>query len=335
MISLASDHRRLGSDCEEDAFTPFPQAIKAGLVNPLRIHLVLVDPRANTANVSWEFNSCSAVGQIVDPCTLAWKPPCKRTCTAKHVVDNRMLDVVRKRLAWVLPFLSDTFRLRTAKCGIKIKNREKRYLPQARLQDHYDADLVVIVTLQPSYMWDEKGNGMIAGYASCRDFDRYHRCTVAHFNWCPDSIDVDAATKPSNIQTDRHTALHEMLHALGGESHRITQDVVRSSNSTHAFVLGRLLLKFHFSLAQIQRAHKHQTSLSAGITINRQFRHPLTGEPLPDDDIYVDEIDPGYPRKLVRKLKTPRVLELARQQFGCPNLTGVALEDSEKVRLDP
>ena len=79
---------------------------------------------------------------------------------------------------------------------------------------------------------------------------------------------------------------------------------------------------------------KHETlnlSSVAGIKISEQFRHPLTGRPLPNSAIFVDETDPGYPSKVVRKIKTPRVLQLARQQFGCPSLTGVALEDSEMV----
>ena len=80
---------------------------------------------------------------------------------------------------------------------------------------------------------------------------------------------------------------------------------------------------------------KHETlnlSSVAGIKVYpQQFRHPLTGSPLPDSAIFVDETDPGYPNKVVRKIKTPRVLQLARQQFGCPSLTGVALEDSEMV----
>ena len=81
-------------------------------------------------------------------------------------------------------------------------------------------------------------------------------------------------------------------------------------------------------------AKKHEKlnlSSVAGIKISEQFRHPLTGRPLPNSAIFVDETDPGYPNKVVRKIKTPRVLQLARQQFGCPSLTGVALEDSEMV----
>ena len=69
----------------------------------------------------------------------------------------------------------------------------------------------------------------------------------------------------------------------------------------------------------------------SGIKINDQFRHPLTGDALPVTSIYVDETDAGYPHKVVRKLITPRVTQLAREQFGCPTLTGVPLEDSAMV----
>ena len=52
---------------------------------------------------------------------------------------------------------------------------------------------------------------------------------------------------------------------------------------------------------------------------------------MPMSAIYVDETDPGYQSKVVRKIKTPKVLELARQQFGCPSLTGVPVEDRKGV----
>ena len=71
----------------------------------------------------------------------------------------------------------------------------------------------------------------------------------------------------------------------------------------------------------------------AGIEIysHKKFRHPLSGKPLPASDIYIEDVDPGYPNKKIRKLITPRVLHLAREQFGCPSLKGVPIEDDEMV----
>lgn len=267
-------HRRLGAiQNDQLTFIPLARAEKNGLVGSLRVHTVLVDPRANATNAT--VNSCSAVGQIVDPCKSLRKDPCPVTCSAEHVITARKIDVVQKRLRWLRSFLSKTFRIKTAQSGVTVGSLATDNWPQANLGHQYDTDLVVIVTLQPAYA------SKVAGYAFCIQQDQYNRCTIGYFNWSPRTIDPGKSTMPNIIQNDRHTALHELLHVLGG------------------------------------------------IKVSKQFRHPRTGAPLPDSAIFVDETDPGYPSKVVRKIKTPRVLQLARQQFGCPSLTGVALEDSE------
>ena len=82
------------------------------------------------------------------------------------------------------------------------------------------------------------------------------------------------------------------------------------------------------------KSYKQTAPLSlAGIKVQdtRMWRNASTGDPMPMSAIYVDETDPGYPSKVVRKIKTPKVLELARQQFGCPSLTGVPVEDRKGV----
>ena len=102
-----------------NSFLPFDQA-QPGDVGPLRVHVVLVDPRNATDALAKKFNSCVAVGQEVDPCHIRNKPPCKITCLANQRITQRLIDVVQERLNWVRPFLANTFRVRTAKNGITV-----------------------------------------------------------------------------------------------------------------------------------------------------------------------------------------------------------------------
>lgn len=122
----------------------------------------------------------------------------------------------------------------------------------------------------------------IAGYARCLQRDQHYRCTVGHFNWVPDIFDIEGTNSHDVIRTERHTALHEITHILGG----IMPGLVG------------------------QRTHIQSD-----------------GTLMPLDDIVVVETDgAGYSKDAI-KIKTPRVLSMARKHFGCDTLTGVALED--------
>ena len=54
--------------------------------------------------------------------------------------------------------------------------------------------------------------------------------------------------------------------------------------------------------------------------INKYGKHPCSHQ------IYVDEVEEWSGHR-VRKLRTPKLLAKAREQFGCSSLTGVPLED--------
>lgn len=60
-------------------------------------------------------------------------------------------------------------------------------------------------------------NSPIAGYAQCSQYDQYHRCTVGIFNWVPEIITTGAAASTDDVkESELHTALHEIVHLLGG-----------------------------------------------------------------------------------------------------------------------
>jgi hypothetical protein len=48
----------------------------------------------------------------------------------------------------------------------------------------------------------------------------------------------------------------------------------------------------------------------------------------PRGNVYIQEYDAAYGRT-VSKIMSPRVLNLTREAFGCPNATGLPLEDVE------
>ena len=54
--------------------------------------------------------------------------------------------------------------------------------------------------------------------------------------------------------------------------------------------------------------------------INKYGKHPCSHQ------IYVDEVEEWSGHR-VRKIRTPKLLAKAREQFGCSSLTGVPMED--------
>ena len=177
-------HRRLQDDCQnendENCFIPLNLADELGLVGPLRVQTVVVDPRANAEGLT--FNSCAAEGQTVDPCKQAGYRSCAdHVCTAKQVITQRTIDIIQDRLEWVSTFLANTFRVKTSKGGVTVGQSAKREFAQAQLKNSYDTDVLVIVTLQPAFI-----TGAL-GYASCVQHDQFGRCTIGLFNWSPES----------------------------------------------------------------------------------------------------------------------------------------------------
>ena len=73
-----------------------------------------------------------------------------------------------------------------------------------------NADLVLLMTTRPS------PNRPVAGYASCLQRDQYGRCTVGQFNWVPELVSVADADSVDTMTNVLHTALHEIVHVLGG-----------------------------------------------------------------------------------------------------------------------
>lgn len=73
-----------------------------------------------------------------------------------------------------------------------------------------NTDLVMIMTARPS------PSSPIAGFALCYQRDQRGRCTVGQFNWVPSLINTATPSDPQTTENEMHTALHELMHILGG-----------------------------------------------------------------------------------------------------------------------
>ena len=154
------------------------------------------------------------------------------------------------------------------------------------------ADLALIMTARPS------PNVPIAGYATCLQFDQWNRCTVGLFNWVPELLNVAQASYASVIESELHTALHELTHVLGGMNPVLT-------------------------------------TAPAGTTKSMFLSWPVTGGAasvprlLPPGLLVKYELDTSFPTssRTIAKVNTTNVLAVTRAAYGCPNATGMPLED--------
>ena len=130
----------------------------------------------------------------------------------------------------------------------------------------------------------------IAGFAVCLQRDQWNRCTVGWFNWVPALLNVAQTTYDSVIESEMHTALHEFLHVLGG-----LNPALAGTPTTSMFI-----------------------SWAGGA--------PALQQP---SALLVTEGDTAFPSsgRTIVKVATPAVLNTTRAVFGCPNATGLPLED--------
>lgn len=114
-----------------------------------------------------------------------------------------------------------------------------------------------------------------------------HPLQVGQFNWVPEVLDVAGKDSYDTMESELHTALHEMVHVLGGMSPGYTGSTPFISNTTGA----------------------QRDGLATGVFVVEQ------------DPVYQVS---GKQRTLIT---TPRVVNFTRTYFDCPNATGFPLED--------
>eukprot|EP01138_Halocafeteria_seosinensis_P001181 gb/GECG01001208.1/.p1 GENE.gb/GECG01001208.1/~~gb/GECG01001208.1/.p1 ORF type:complete len:1178 (+),score=114.14 gb/GECG01001208.1/:1-3534(+) len=279
-----------------DDFMPIQEAEEQGLTNQIRIRLlwdvIKAGDYTGVKNSEPIARQCNFIGEeielIFDGSEIWTEDPCPQTefmvnakdsetsASERKDASNRFA-VMKRRTEWAADYWEKTLRVKPVEDEIVLSSNIMQSFDLAEeSQIQNDTDVVVIMTARPAPF------SSVAGYASCLQRDQYQRCTVGQFNWIPDLFDVGGQNADNVIRSERHTAVHELTHILGGI-------LVGDSNN---------------------RAH---------IDNNGSIKS--------FEDIAITETESAdYPRQ-VTKIKTEKVLEIARRDYDCPTLDGVALED--------
>jgi len=133
------------------------------------------------------------------------------TCTEEAIPSAARRDQVKKRLEWAVGRLQRSLQVKPATAPITISAAlQAEFKVPAADATVTDTDLVIIAVAWPSPFIPA------AGWATCLQRDQFKRCTVGYINIVPELVDVDGANSPATISDERHTALHELTHVLGG-----------------------------------------------------------------------------------------------------------------------
>ncbi len=155
---------------------------------------------------------CTAAGQTVAAgCVVGGVASCTTVCREPDVVlpDGVRYTIVKERLEWAAQFFKAALTVKPVLDPIIIDPSVAAIFGLARTSIP-DADVVVIVTTRPSPF------AAVAAYATCVQRDQHGRCTVGQLNWVPASLNPGRSGLPDAVSNERHTALHELVHVLGG-----------------------------------------------------------------------------------------------------------------------
>jgi len=128
-------------------------------------------------------------------------------CAEEDVVTTELREMLEVRTDYAAEYFGEALKIKPVLDDITVL---AGLVSEFNLdEDTYeDVDLIMIMTARPA--------AGLNGYARCRQFDQYGRCTVGEFNWVPTVLDPSKINEPDAIGAQRHTALHEMVHVLGG-----------------------------------------------------------------------------------------------------------------------
>jgi len=281
------------SECSNGHFMDAEDAKKAGLTGPLRVTFVY-DLVNVTGSQLADVGMCHKEGTHKPKyCSTGRNGDCitiKCDAEEKLVTPNKV-SILHDRLEWVREYLLKTFEVRKVQDDIVIQKNTLQHV-------YYDRnnELPPVLNLRYSntdlvilMSMNPPISAGVAGWAQCLQKDQWGRCTVGLFNFVATTITGNpiVALAPNVISSERSTSLHETMHVLGLKS---------------------------------------QTSSSG-------FFRKKNGCAMEDAELFEDgpqsegTMEDGFVTKRVRHWKTPKVLELARQQFGCDTLKGVPMED--------
>lgn len=192
------------------SFMAIADADKLGLTGRLRVKVLWdVVASGDTAGTPQTTFQCNAAGATINLASTAASYDAWSGCTAAHVPAGARLDTMKKRTNDAVAFWSGALRVKPVKDPITIAPGVLNMFQLSGTPPQSDADLVLIMTARPS-------RSPIAGYAKCVQEDQRGRCTVGQFNWIPSAMQPDAQSDYAVTETEMHTALHELVHVLGG-----------------------------------------------------------------------------------------------------------------------
>ena len=216
---VSDSHRRLTTtvapNLPPSAWKTFANASSAGETRPLKMWVEWGNVEGATPT---DPAQCTSVGAGVDP-SAAWPQDSASpamACSQANVVTAAKIALAKTRLSWLQTYVGQ---LVTVKSTAQITVTPTQGLGGNVLTvnggskeswELTDYDLIIIMTMRPSH------NDGIAGYAKCLAYDTFRRCVVGQFNWVPAVLDVATGNMPDVISKDRTTALHEVIHVLGG-----------------------------------------------------------------------------------------------------------------------
>lgn len=196
------------------AFVPIATAHAAGHTAPLRITVVwdtvlAGDPTGTTAT----YRQCAFAGQTIEAKNAAGNWASSATaCDAASVVTagSARLAAIQARTQSAMDFWAQTVKIKPVQDPIVLGSALCTEFGICVANTYSNTDLVMIMTARPSPA------SPIAGFAICYQRDQRGRCTVGQFNWVPNIINVAAPYDDQTIESEMHTALHELVHILGG-----------------------------------------------------------------------------------------------------------------------
>lgn len=266
---------------QDGSFLSLADADELGLAQPMRVVAywdLVVNPDGG-AGIDGSRSpplQCNTVGEMVEN---AFTGQLSHQCIEDDILESAKMDIVQQRTEWASQKVGETFRIKPVQDSITINNNVRAYfeIPSEADLTFEDADLVLIMTARPAVN--------LNGYALCWQRDQLGRCTVGQFNWVPTVIGTDTLADPEAITAQRHTALHEIVHVLGG------------------------------------------------IKLDPTFIDD-NGNPRAISDVWITGSveSQAYPKQTT-KIKTPKVLQLAREHFGCADLDGVPIEDQQTGKV--
>jgi hypothetical protein len=292
---LVERTRRLANQAYPDSatFVPIRDAESAGWTRPIRVTVdwSVIDGGDRTGSLAPR-RMCTFVGETIEAkdSSGSWRvwtttnpsfaatDPCNAKTVLAGSVGQARYDAIKSRTNSAMDFWRSAVKVKPVSDSIVLDNSVATEFNLAQGTSYAATDLVIIMTARPS------PSSPIAGFAVCYQRDQRGRCTVGQFNWVPEIIDVENTNVPDTMESELHTALHEMVHVLGG--------------------------------------------MSPGSTVGNSIFLDDTGAKR-TTGVFKVEDDPVYPGTGKKRtlIVSPKVANLTKAYFNCPEAEGMALED--------